>query len=212
MADQNHAITPDDDRELLEAAAISFEPVFTKEQVAAQEAAYNTTWGVSRHLMLITLSRSREDLDVSRAMQNDWARSHQQRRSTAISGGVPRSCIESPQPSPIQCRLCEALNRATGLEDTQLAVQHEHTRREWKLPYAAIKIPDAGAIPAPSAPEPLPPTRVDFRRGDRVSFEERHLETRIGTIIRINLRTASPRLRRSKLACPLPAVAPPHYL
>lgn len=65
MADQNHAITPDDDRELLEAAAISFEPVFTKGQVTAQEAAYNTTWGVSRHLMLITLSRSREDLDIS---------------------------------------------------------------------------------------------------------------------------------------------------
>lgn len=81
--------------------------------------------------------------------------------------------------------------RIVAMKDTQLTVQDERTRREWKLPYAAIEIPDAGSIPAPSVPEPLPPTRADFRLGDRVSFEDRHLQTRIGTIVRINQRTAT---------------------
>ncbi|HEY7804647.1 MAG TPA: hypothetical protein VIC30_09490, partial [Orrella sp.] len=38
---------------------------------------------------------------------------------------------------------------------------------------------------------PTRPTRDDFRVGDRVSFEDRYLRTRIGTIIRINQKTAT---------------------
>ncbi|MCK0508606.1 hypothetical protein [Aromatoleum anaerobium] len=78
-----------------------------------------------------------------------------------------------------------------AMKDTQLTVQDERSRREWKLPYAAIEIPDTGSIPAQSAPEPPSPTRADFRGGDQVSFEDRHLQTRIGTIVRINQRTAT---------------------
>uniref|UniRef100_A0ABX1PTQ8 Transposase n=1 Tax=Aromatoleum anaerobium TaxID=182180 RepID=A0ABX1PTQ8_9RHOO len=38
---------------------------------------------------------------------------------------------------------------------------------------------------------PPRPTRDDFCVGNRVSFDNRHLQTRIGTILRINQRTAS---------------------
>ena len=34
-------------------------------------------------------------------------------------------------------------------------------------------------------------TRDDFLVGDRVSFEDRHLQTRIGTLVRSNQKTAS---------------------
>lgn len=83
--------------------------------------------------------------------------------------------------------------RIVAMKDKQLSVQDERTRREWKLPYAAIEIPYARPTPAPAAPAPEPtqPTRADFLVGDRVSFEDRHLQTRVGTIVRINQRTAT---------------------
>lgn len=80
-----------------------------------------------------------------------------------------------------------------AMKDTQVTVQDDATRATWTLPYAAIEIP-AGSRAAPSAPSPKPvqrPTREDFRVGDRVSFEDRHLQARIGTIVRINQKTAS---------------------
>ncbi len=80
-----------------------------------------------------------------------------------------------------------------AMKDTQLTVQDDATRATWTLPYAAIELP-AGRQAAPQAPTPKPaqrPTRADFRVGDRVSFEDRHLQTRIGTIVRINQKTAS---------------------
>ena len=42
-------------------------------------------------------------------------------------------------------------------------------------------------------PPPAPPAarRDDFRPGDTVSFTDQHLQQRIGTIIRINQKTAS---------------------
>ncbi|MBD5803777.1 hypothetical protein AZOA_32180 [Azoarcus sp. Aa7] len=77
------------------------------------------------------------------------------------------------------------------MKDTQLIVQNGRTRREWKSPYAAIEIPDAASIPAQSVPEPTPPTRAAFRVGDCVTFEDRHLQTRIGTFVRISQSTAT---------------------
>lgn len=80
-----------------------------------------------------------------------------------------------------------------AMKDTQVTVQDDATRATWTLPYAAIEIP-ADSRRAPQAPTPKPaprPTRADFRVGDRVSFEDRHLQTRIGTIVRINQKTAS---------------------
>ena len=43
-------------------------------------------------------------------------------------------------------------------------------------------------IEEPSAPKP---TREDFRRGDKVAFEDKCLQTVVGTIVRINERTAT---------------------
>ena len=46
--------------------------------------------------------------------------------------------------------------------------------------------------PAPAAPAGPPrPTRTDFRRGDKVAFEDKYLQTVVGNIVRINQRTAT---------------------
>jgi len=79
-----------------------------------------------------------------------------------------------------------------AMKDTQIVVQDATTRTHWTLPYAAIEIP-AGEPKINREPSPTPPQprREDFRVGDRVSFEDRHLQTRIGTIVRINQKTAT---------------------
>lgn len=81
------------------------------------------------------------------------------------------------------------------IRDTQAVIHEASTLREWKLPYAAIEPPPAGAAPArPAATEPSTaplPQREDFRCGDKVAFEDKHLNTVVGTIVRINQPTAS---------------------
>ena len=84
--------------------------------------------------------------------------------------------------------------RIVAMKDTTLIVKDDELRCEWKLPYAAIEVPstDDPAMPAHEARnEPPHPSRDDFRVGDRVGFDDRHLQTHIGTIVRINQRTAS---------------------
>ena len=85
--------------------------------------------------------------------------------------------------------------KVVALRDTQVTLQDLREHREWKLPYAAIEPPapnaaarQAEAAPAPAAPRP---TRNDFRCGEKVAFEDKYLNTVIGTIVRINERTAS---------------------
>lgn len=83
-----------------------------------------------------------------------------------------------------------------ALGDRQITVREDGTRSAWKLPYAAIEPPGtaepiegaAGISRAAQAPRPK---RQDFRRGDRVAFDDRYLQTHVGTIVRINQRTAS---------------------
>lgn len=82
------------------------------------------------------------------------------------------------------------------LKPTQLTVHEDGTRSHWKLSYAAID-------PGPSSerldnPEPTlnqapvhKPGPHDFRRGDKVSFTDKYLQPQVGTITRINQRTAS---------------------
>ncbi len=78
-----------------------------------------------------------------------------------------------------------------AMKDTQLRLQDDATRATWTLPYAAIELP-ADSRAMPQAPTPAQrPIRDHFRVGDRVSFEDRHLQTRIGTIVRLNQKTAS---------------------
>jgi hypothetical protein len=85
--------------------------------------------------------------------------------------------------------------KVVDLRDTQVVLHELATRREWKLPYAAIEPPPAGAAPVdpePAQPAAVPmPQRGDFRCGDKVAFEDRYLNTQVGTITRINQRTAT---------------------
>ena len=89
-----------------------------------------------------------------------------------------------------------ALTLRTGtvvaMKDTQVSVRDQRSGAIWAMPYAAIELPSTSEQPPVSpAPAPPRPTREDFRVGDRVSFEDQHLRTRIGTITRINQKTAT---------------------
>lgn len=84
--------------------------------------------------------------------------------------------------------------RVTDLQDRHAVVRDDALRQHWKLPYVAIEAESAGAAdPAvEQPPQPAPrPSRESFRVGDRVSFDDRHLQPRIGTITRVNERTAT---------------------
>jgi hypothetical protein len=85
--------------------------------------------------------------------------------------------------------------KVVDMRDTQVVLHESATRREWKLPYAAIEPPPAGAATVqaePAEPVSVPlPQRGDFRCGEKVAFEDRYLNTQVGTITRINQRTAT---------------------
>lgn len=81
-----------------------------------------------------------------------------------------------------------------AMKDTQLTIQEQGTRSAWNVPYTAIEPPAQGTHTP--APEPAPAaapraTRNDFRCGQRVAFEDKHLNTIVGVIVRINQRTAT---------------------
>lgn len=84
--------------------------------------------------------------------------------------------------------------KVVDMRDTQVVVHEAATRREWKLPYAAIE-PPPGSTPAHAEPAQPPaallPQKDDFRCGEKVAFEDRYLNTQVGTITRINQRTAT---------------------
>jgi hypothetical protein len=80
------------------------------------------------------------------------------------------------------------------MKDTQLTIQEQATRSAWTVPYTAVEPPAPGA--SRPTPEPAPPPapragRNDFRCGEKVAFEDKHLNTVVGVIVRINQRTAS---------------------
>ena len=58
----------------------------------------------------------------------------------------------------------------------------------WWAPYAAIQL-DPNQPPPPPAPKV--PGREEFARGETVSFEGRDLIQRVGTIVRLNQKTAT---------------------
>lgn len=82
-----------------------------------------------------------------------------------------------------------APGRVLQLQPTHATVQDDITRTHWKLPYAAIV-----ADPAEHAEQAVPPRRTDvsaLKLGDTVSFTDKHLRERIGTITRMNTKTYS---------------------
>jgi len=86
--------------------------------------------------------------------------------------------------------------KVVAMRDTQVTLQDLRERKEWKLPYDAIEppLPDPATRPQAVAPEPPAaprPTRNDFRCGEKVAFEDKYLQTVVGTIVRINSRTAT---------------------
>lgn len=84
--------------------------------------------------------------------------------------------------------------KVVAMKDTQLTIHEDGTRSSWAVPYAAVEPPAPGA-PKPAAPPEPPPapraTRNDFRCGEKVAFEDKYLTTVVGTIVRINQRTAT---------------------
>ena len=84
--------------------------------------------------------------------------------------------------------------KVVAMKDTQVTLHEEGTRREWKLPYAAVEPPKGTGQPAPAAtpkPSPVAASRDDFRGGEKVSFDDKYLQPQVGTVIRINQRTAT---------------------
>lgn len=81
-----------------------------------------------------------------------------------------------------------------AMKETQLTIQEQATRSAWTVPYTAVE-PPAAAAPGPAREPAQPPApragRNDFRCGEKVAFEDKHLNTVVGTIVRINQRTAS---------------------
>lgn len=86
------------------------------------------------------------------------------------------------------------VGKVVAMKDTQLTIQEQATRSAWTVPYTAVE-PLAPVTPRPAPePEPTPAPRAgrnDFRCGEKVAFEDKHLNTVVGTIVRINQRTAS---------------------
>jgi hypothetical protein len=83
-----------------------------------------------------------------------------------------------------------APGRVLQLQATSATVQDTATHTQWKLPYAAIVADPTQRAEAP----PMPPRTVDasaFKLGDTVSFTDKHMRERIGTITRINAKSCS---------------------
>jgi len=78
--------------------------------------------------------------------------------------------------------------RVVRFKPDQLLVQAEDPPQYWWVSYAAIQL-DAAQTPAPQPQKHL--NRSDFALGETVSFEGRDLVQRLGTIIRLNQKTAS---------------------
>lgn len=84
-----------------------------------------------------------------------------------------------------------APGRVLQLQTTTATVQDDATRTHWKLPYAAIVADPAQRAAHASQPPPRRPDVTMFKLGDTVSFTDKHLRERIGTITRMNTKTYS---------------------
>jgi hypothetical protein len=86
--------------------------------------------------------------------------------------------------------------KVVAIKDDQVTVNEDAARSQWKLSYAAIdpgddSEPVEGLLPIDSPPVAHKPASGDFVRGDKVSFTDKYLQPQVGTIARINQRTAS---------------------
>jgi hypothetical protein len=102
----------------------------------------------------------------------------------------------------------------TAMGDRQVTIQALRSRRVWKLPYAAIETPKAAGSDPASKPSPkmVAPGREVFRRGERVSFEDRYFQTHVGLIVRINQLTATVESDAKTWRVPFALLRPVHDL
>ncbi|WP_321795287.1 hypothetical protein [Caballeronia sp. J97] len=78
----------------------------------------------------------------------------------------------------------------TELRHTQAVVQDNMTRRRCAMLYAAILL-DVTAAPIQNEAPPARPRSEEFFIGDTVGFTDKHLNERVGTVVRLNSKTAS---------------------
>lgn len=86
--------------------------------------------------------------------------------------------------------------KVVQIKGSQVTIHDDATRAHWKVHYAAVDPgvateqvePEAQAVHQAPVHKPGP---EDFRRGDKVSFIDKYLQPQIGTITRINQRTAT---------------------
>ena len=78
--------------------------------------------------------------------------------------------------------------RITKFKSDQLLILADNPAQYWWVPYAAIQL-DPSQAPLPEPPEPK--GRSDFALGDTVSFEGRDLIQYLGSIVRMNQKTAT---------------------
>ena len=86
--------------------------------------------------------------------------------------------------------------KVVAMKGDQVSVHEDGTRSQWKMSYAAIDPIDASErVESPTPTVNQTPAHKtgpdDFRRGDKVSFTDKYLQPQVGTITRINQRTAS---------------------
>jgi len=78
--------------------------------------------------------------------------------------------------------------RIAKFKSDQLLIETENPPAYWWVSYAAIQL-DPSPTPAPQSPRSL--GRSDFALGDTVSFEGRDLIQHLGSIVRLNQKTAT---------------------
>ena len=78
--------------------------------------------------------------------------------------------------------------RITQFKSDQLMILSESPPQYWRVSYAALQL-DPSDSPVAQPPRKL--GRADFALGDTVSFEGRDLVQHLGTIIRLNQKTAT---------------------
>lgn len=88
------------------------------------------------------------------------------------------------------------LGKLIAKHDTQASVLEEGVRRTWKIPYVAIEPAQSGpgeqSKPYDPPPEPAKPQgRVEFKVGDKVTFDDAKGVAMVGMVMRVNRRTAT---------------------
>ncbi len=82
--------------------------------------------------------------------------------------------------------------RVVAMKDAQVTVEDELSRVAVTLPYAAIEVPDGAPVQTvPTQPPESVQTRDDFSVGERVSFEDKYLQSVFGVIVRLNPKSAT---------------------